>query len=192
MSESVRLRVPPTAAVAEAQDKRGCISSFVDLAGDEAKVDRLEKDIATTKKGRHQPSTMLHLLGVNLPDRKLVPVALSHFYGIGRRNAEQLCNALLIHPRAKLQDLTDAQINQLQERLNKMTLEGDLKRDIKNRVLHERQLGTVRGRRFELGLPVNGQRTRTNAQTASKLNRRWLTKDYSTYVVPRMFLVVLE
>ncbi|KAI9189932.1 hypothetical protein H9P43_001365 [Blastocladiella emersonii ATCC 22665] len=126
---------------------------------------------------------MLHLLGVNLPDKKKVPVALSYFYGIGRPLGEKICHQLSIHPECKLQELTDAQINQLGELLNKMTIEGDLKREIKNRVLHHRQIGTVTGRKFELGLPVRGQRTRTNAETASKLNRRWLAKDYSTMAV---------
>ncbi|KAJ3349802.1 hypothetical protein GGF32_005218 [Allomyces javanicus] len=128
---------------------------------------------------------MLHLLGVNLPDRKKVPVSLSYFFGVGRKLGEQICHQLSIHPACKLQDLTDAQINQLGELLNKMTLEGDLKREIKNRVLHHRQIGTVTGKKFELGLPVRGQRTRTNARTANKLNRRWLAKDYSTMTTPR-------
>ncbi|KAI9221946.1 hypothetical protein BC828DRAFT_379697 [Blastocladiella britannica] len=123
---------------------------------------------------------MLHLLGVNLPDKKSVPVALSHFYGIGRPLGATICHQLSIHPHCKLQDLTDAQINSLGELLNRMTIEGDLKRDVKNRVLHHRQVGTVTGRKFELGLPVRGQRSRTNGETANKLNRRWLAKDFST------------
>ncbi|KAI9139766.1 hypothetical protein BKA69DRAFT_1126323 [Paraphysoderma sedebokerense] len=127
---------------------------------------------------------MLHLLGVNLPDRKTVPVALSYFYGIGRPLAAKICNQLSIHPACKLQELSETQINQLGEILNKMTLEGDLRREIKNRVLHHKQIGTVKGRKFELGLPVRGQRYRTNAVTAGKLNKRWLAKDYSTYCRP--------
>jgi small subunit ribosomal protein S13 len=124
---------------------------------------------------------MLHLLGVSLPEHKKVPVALSHFYGIGQKLGQNICNQLSIHPSCKLQELNEDKLNKLGELLNKMTLEGDLKREIKNRILHHRQIGTVTGRKFELGLPVRGQRMRTNARTASRLNRRWLTKDYSTY-----------
>ncbi|KAJ1497609.1 hypothetical protein HMI54_001066 [Coelomomyces lativittatus] len=124
---------------------------------------------------------MLHLLGVNLPDHKRVPVALSRFYGIGYALGTQLCHKLLIHPHCKLGELTTSQINALGTLLNGMTLEAELKRQTQHRILHHVQLNTVKGMKFKLGLPVRGQRVRTNARTAEKLNKKWLVKSLTTY-----------
>ncbi|KAK9718041.1 hypothetical protein K7432_005770 [Basidiobolus ranarum] len=117
---------------------------------------------------------MLHLLGVNLPDKKVVRIALTYFYGIGHSTAEKLCNRLSIHKECKLSELSDTQINQLSGLLTDMTIESDLRRQIKNNVLHLRQINSYVGKRHALGLPVHGQRTRTNSKTARKLNGRFL------------------
>jgi small subunit ribosomal protein S13 len=117
---------------------------------------------------------MLHLLGVNLPDKKVVHIALQYFYGIGPHLSKQLCNRLSIHRMCKLSELSESQIASLSTELSTMTLESDLKRQIQNNVLHHRRIGTYRGRRHAASLPVRGQRTRTNAKTAKRLNGRWL------------------
>ncbi|KAI9228409.1 MAG: hypothetical protein DHS80DRAFT_27268 [Piptocephalis tieghemiana] len=117
---------------------------------------------------------MLHLLGVNLPDKKVVHVALTYFYGIGPETARRLCDRMSIHRTAKLQELTEPQINALSTHLTNMTLEADLRRQTQNNIIRLRRINTYRGRRLAAGLPVRGQRTRTNAKTAKRLNARWL------------------
>ncbi|KAI8322700.1 ribosomal protein S13 [Martensiomyces pterosporus] len=122
---------------------------------------------------------MLHLLGVNLPDQKIVSVALTYFYGIGPATAQKICSKLSIYKECKLSELTEGQLNQLSGVLSDMTLENDLERQVKANVQHLRQIGTYVGKRHAMGLPVHGQRTRNNTKTAKKLNGRLLRK-YST------------
>ncbi|KAJ1988190.1 hypothetical protein H4R33_002522 [Dimargaris cristalligena] len=124
---------------------------------------------------------MLHLLGVNLPDQKILSVALTYFYGIGPKTAEGICNRLCIHRQCKLQELSETQINELSEVLSKMTLEADLRRQIKDNIIRLRTMGTYRGRRHHLGLPVHGQNTRNNAKTARKLNPGILRRHYHVF-----------
>ncbi|OZJ02421.1 hypothetical protein BZG36_04769 [Bifiguratus adelaidae] len=119
---------------------------------------------------------MLHLLGVNLPDRKIVLVALTYFYGIGAPTARKLCDQLAIHRSAKLADLTEAQITQLSSLLSTKTIESDLKREIRANITRLRTIGSYVGRRHAMSLPVRGQNTQNNAKTAKKLNGRWLRR----------------
>ncbi|KAI8869566.1 ribosomal protein S13, partial [Ramicandelaber brevisporus] len=113
---------------------------------------------------------MLYLLGVNLPDKKIVSVALSYFYGIGRKKGEQICNQLGIHKHCKLHELSDSQLDDLSRVLAGMTLENELRREERGNITRLRQIGSYRGMRHSLGLPVNGQRTKNNGQTAKRLN----------------------
>ncbi|PIA16038.1 ribosomal protein S13 [Coemansia reversa NRRL 1564] len=122
---------------------------------------------------------MLHLLGVNLPDRKIVLVALTYFYGIGPQTARKVCSQLSIHKECKMNELSETKVNQLSSILSNMTLENDLKRKISANVHHLREIGTYVGKRHAMGMPVHGQHTLNNSKTAKKLNRRWLRK-YST------------
>jgi small subunit ribosomal protein S13 len=114
----------------------------------------------------------MYLLGVNLPDAKRVSVALKSFYGIGRPRAEELCDRLLIHPGARLSELTAPQVATLAAALNGMTLEADARREVRARVQAMVDARTYRGLRHVRGFPVKGQRTRTNGSTASRLNGR--------------------
>ncbi|ORX73394.1 ribosomal protein S13 [Linderina pennispora] len=122
---------------------------------------------------------MLHLLGVNLPDQKVVSIALTYFYGIGPVTAQKICSKLSIHKQCKLSELTEGQLNQLSGVLSNMTLENDLERQVKANVQHLRAIGTYVGKRHAMMLPVHGQRTRNNSKTAKKINGRMLRK-YST------------
>ncbi|KAJ2794446.1 hypothetical protein FBU31_006435 [Coemansia sp. 'formosensis'] len=122
---------------------------------------------------------MLHLLGVNLPDQKVVSVALTYFYGIGPLTARKICSRLSFHKECKLSELTEGQLNQLSGVLSEMTIENDLKRQVSANVQHLRQIGTYIGKRHAMGLPVHGQKTRGNSVTAKKLNGKMLRK-YST------------
>ncbi|KAJ2782323.1 Palmitoyl-protein thioesterase 1 [Coemansia javaensis] len=119
---------------------------------------------------------MLLLLGVNLPDQKVVSVALTYFYGIGPLTARRICSRLSLHRECKLSELSEGQLNQLSTVLSEMTIENDLKRQIGANVQHLREIGTYVGKRHAMGLPVHGQRTRNNSKTAKRFNGIWLRK----------------
>ncbi|KAG0291657.1 hypothetical protein BGZ98_002947 [Dissophora globulifera] len=128
---------------------------------------------------------MLHLLGVNLPDQKLVQYALPLFYGIGQRASVKILAALAIHKTCKISDLSETQVNQLSSLLSDMTIESDLRKEVRANIMHHRTIGSYVGRRHAMGLPVRGQNTRNNAKTARRLNGRWLKaerKEYSSSV----------
>ncbi|KAJ2758130.1 hypothetical protein IWQ56_006082 [Coemansia nantahalensis] len=122
---------------------------------------------------------MLLLLGVNLPDQKVVSVALTYFYGIGPLTARKICSRLSIHRECKLSELTESQLNHLSSELSEMTIENDLKRQVSANVRHLREIGTYVGKRHAMGMPVHGQRTHNNSMTAKKLNGRML-RGFST------------
>ncbi|KAI1315397.1 hypothetical protein EDD11_000901 [Mortierella claussenii] len=128
---------------------------------------------------------MLHLLGVNLPDQKLVQYALPFFYGIGQKTSVKILASLSIHKTCKIADLSEPQINQLSSLLSDMKIESDLRKQIRANILHHRSIGSYVGRRHAMGLPVRGQNTRNNAKTARRLNGRWLKgekREYSSLV----------
>ncbi|KAI9493417.1 hypothetical protein BDB00DRAFT_822965 [Zychaea mexicana] len=119
---------------------------------------------------------MLHLLGVNLPDRKLVSTALQYFYGIGEPTAVKVCEQLKFSKTLKVSELNEVQINDLTNQLSSMTIETDLKRQIREHVMHHRNINNYIGKRHAMSLPVRGQRTRNNAKTAKKQNGRWVQR----------------
>eukprot|EP00842_Homolaphlyctis_polyrhiza_P006784 jgi/Hompol1/7106/HPOL_004006-RA len=111
---------------------------------------------------------MLYLLGINLPDHKLVHIALTSIYGVGRKTGETICHRLAIHPQCRLKDLPEAKITQLSAMLNSMTIEAELRRERENRIKALADMGTYRGSRHKAGFPANGQRTKSNANTARR------------------------
>ncbi|KAI7870565.1 hypothetical protein BDF14DRAFT_1487456 [Spinellus fusiger] len=119
---------------------------------------------------------MLHLLGVNLPDRKLVSTALQYFYGIGEPTAMKMCATMAIPPTTKVAELNELQVNELTNTLASMTIESDLKREVRDHVMHHRNINNYTGRRHAMSLPVRGQRTRNNAKNAKKMNGRWVQR----------------
>ena len=108
---------------------------------------------------------MARIAGVNLPVQKHIWVALTHIYGIGRTRAYQLCEATGVAPETKVRDLTEAEQEKLRQELGKITVEGDLRREVAMNIKRLMDLGCYRGLRHRRGLPVRGQRTRTNART---------------------------
>jgi small subunit ribosomal protein S13 len=114
---------------------------------------------------------MVYLLGINLPDKKLVHIALTSIYGIGLHTAQRLCHKLEIHPACRLENLGDEKIVMLSQELNQMNIDSAIKKQVKQSILKLVTLGTYRGLRHQAGLPVRGQKTRTNAATAKKLNK---------------------
>ena len=108
---------------------------------------------------------MARIAGVNVPDRKHAVIALTAIYGIGRTRAGNICSSVGIDPTARLQDLTEEQIDSIRAEVAKFTLEGDLRREVSMNIKRLMDLGTNRGIRHRRGLPVRGQRTQTNART---------------------------
>jgi small subunit ribosomal protein S13 len=108
---------------------------------------------------------MARIGGVNIANHQHAEVALTAIYGIGRSRARMICTAAGINTATKIKDLSDTDMEKLREQVAKFTTEGDLRREISMNIKRLMDLGTWRGKRHRAGLPVRGQRTRTNART---------------------------
>jgi len=108
---------------------------------------------------------MARIAGVNIPDRKHAVIALTSIYGIGRMRAAQICDAAGVAADVKIKDLTEEEIDKLRAEIAKLSVEGDLRREISMNIKRLMDLGCNRGIRHRRGLPLRGQRTRTNART---------------------------
>ena len=108
---------------------------------------------------------MARIAGVNIPDNKHAVISLTYIYGIGRTTAKKLCAGNNIAEDAKIADLTEEQLDSLRNAIAKMTVEGDLRREISMNIKRLMDLGCYRGIRHRRKLPVRGQRTHTNART---------------------------
>ena len=108
---------------------------------------------------------MARIGGVNIPNHQHAEIALTAIFGIGRARARMICAAAGVSHAAKVKDLSDTQMDKLREQVSKVTVEGELRREVSMNIKRLIDLGTWRGKRHRLGLPVRGQRTRTNART---------------------------
>ena len=108
---------------------------------------------------------MARIAGVNLPVQKHVWVGLQNIFGIGRTRSKQVCVAAGVDSSIKIRDLTEAQVEHLRAEIAKFVVEGDLRREVGISIKRLMDLGCYRGLRHRRGLPVRGQRTRTNART---------------------------
>ena len=109
---------------------------------------------------------MARIAGVNLPNQKRLEVGLTYIYGIGRTTALEVCAELGLSPDTKVKDLTDEETTKLQRHIDSsLQVEGDLRRERSQAVKRLTEIGCYRGVRHRRGLPVNGQRTKTNART---------------------------
>jgi small subunit ribosomal protein S13 len=108
---------------------------------------------------------MARIGGVNIPNHQHAEIALTAIFGIGRARARQVCEAAGIKSVTKIKDLSDNEMDKLREQVAKVPIEGDLRREVSMNIKRLIDLGTWRGKRHRLGLPVRGQRTRTNART---------------------------
>ncbi len=109
---------------------------------------------------------MARISGVDLPREKRVEIALTYIYGIGLTTSQQLLERTGINPDTRVRDLTDDETNRLREIIDKeMRVEGDLRREVSMNIKRLMDIGAYRGLRHRRGLPVRGQRTRTNART---------------------------
>lgn len=107
----------------------------------------------------------MRIVGVNIPDDKRIDIALSYIYGIGRQNTKPILEKAGIDFATRTKDLTEEQIKTLTQILDKYKIEGDLKADIAANIRRLKETGSYRGIRHSRGLPVRGQRTRSNART---------------------------
>jgi small subunit ribosomal protein S13 len=109
---------------------------------------------------------MARIAGVNLPREKRTEIGLTYIYGVGRTTAQKICTELGIDVNTKVRDLTDAEVARLRAHIDaNVTVEGDLRRERSSDIKRLMEIGCYRGIRHRRGLPVNGQRTRTNART---------------------------
>jgi small subunit ribosomal protein S13 len=109
---------------------------------------------------------MARIAGVDLPREKRVEIALTYIYGIGGPSAEKILSETHVNPDTRVRDLTEEEVNKLREAIDKsFTVEGDLRREVALSIKRLIEIGCYRGTRHRRGLPVRGQRTKTNART---------------------------
>ena len=109
---------------------------------------------------------MARIAGVNLPNQKRLEIGLTYIYGIGKPTAQRVAAALALNPDTKIRDLTDEEVTRLRQYIDEnLEVEGDLRRERSQAIKRLSEIGAYRGFRHRRGLPVNGQRTRTNART---------------------------
>jgi small subunit ribosomal protein S13 len=108
---------------------------------------------------------MARIAGINIPPHKHAEIGLTAIYGIGRTTAQKICEAVGIPYSKKIKDLNDADLEKIREEIGRITIEGDLRREMSINIKRLMDLGCYRGMRHRRGLPVRGQRTKTNART---------------------------
>ena len=109
---------------------------------------------------------MARIAGVNLPNQKRIEIGLTYIYGIGQPSAHKICLALGLSPDTKVRDLTEEEVAKLREFIDTgYQVEGDLRRERTQAIKRLQEIGSYRGLRHRRNLPVNGQRTKTNART---------------------------
>lgn len=114
---------------------------------------------------------MARIAGINLPVHKHTGIALTAIYGIGHSTAKQICHEVNIDASRKISDLTNEEIEAIREEVGKLNVEGDLRRTVSMSIKRLMDLGCYRGQRHRKGLPLRGQRTKTNAKTRKKRKR---------------------
>jgi small subunit ribosomal protein S13 len=111
-------------------------------------------------------NSMARIAGIDLPREKRVEIALTYIYGIGKPSADKILSETGVNPDTRVRDLTEEEVNKLREFIDKsFMVEGDLRRKIALNIKRLMEIGSYRGLRHRRGLPVRGQRTKTNART---------------------------
>ena len=108
---------------------------------------------------------MARIAGINIPPHKHAEIGLTSIYGIGRTTAQKICTTVGIPYSKKIKDLSDVDLKRIRDEIGRLTIEGDLRRELSISIKRLMDLGCYRGFRHRRGLPVRGQRTRTNART---------------------------
>ena len=110
---------------------------------------------------------MARIVGVDIPNEKRVVISLTYIYGIGLTTSQKILKACNISEDIRVKDLTDDQLNAIRNEVSKLKVEGDLRREVSLNIKRLQEIGCYRGIRHRRGLPVRGQRTKTNARTSS-------------------------
>ena len=108
---------------------------------------------------------MARIAGIDLPRDKRVEIALTYIFGIGKPTSQKVLADLGINPDTKVKDLTEAEVGEIRNYVNDLQVEGDLRREVSLNINRLREINSYRGIRHRRGLPVRGQRTKTNAKT---------------------------
>ena len=108
---------------------------------------------------------MARIVGVDIPNDKRVVVSITYIYGIGNTTAKKICKAANVDEDIRVKNLTEEQLSAIRQEIAKYKVEGDLRREVALNIKRLSEIGCYRGMRHRKGLPVNGQRTRTNART---------------------------
>jgi small subunit ribosomal protein S13 len=108
---------------------------------------------------------MARIVGVDIPNDKPVSISITYIYGIGRPTAAKICKAAKVDGAIRVKDLTDDQLNAIRSEIAKYKVEGDLRREVALNIKRLTEIGCYRGIRHKKGLPVRGQKTKTNART---------------------------
>ncbi|MBO6280175.1 MAG: 30S ribosomal protein S13 [Bacilli bacterium] len=108
---------------------------------------------------------MARIVGVDIPNDKQVAFSLTYIYGIGRTTAKKICEDAKVDPSLRVKDLSDDQMNAIRNEVSKLKVEGDLRREVALNIKRLTEIGCYRGIRHKKGLPVRGQKTKTNART---------------------------
>jgi small subunit ribosomal protein S13 len=108
---------------------------------------------------------MARIAGINIPDNKHVVISLTSIYGIGKQTAVSICESLGIDQTTKVSSLSEEQLESIRNHVNTLSVEGDLRRAVSMNIKRLMDLGCYRGLRHRRGLPLRGQRTKTNART---------------------------
>ena len=110
---------------------------------------------------------MARIAGVNLPNQKRLEIGLTYIYGIGQTTAQKICTVLELDPNEKVKDLTDEEVTKLRNYIDsELQVEGDLRREVAGDIRRKVEIGCYQGLRHRRGLPVHGQRTKTNARSS--------------------------
>ncbi|MBU0667595.1 30S ribosomal protein S13 [Patescibacteria group bacterium] len=123
---------------------------------------------------------MARIAGVNLPKEKRVEIGLTTIYGIGKNLSNRILKEVNIDPNIKINDLNENQLAILREKIEKMAVEGDLRRRVQMDVKRLQEVGSYRGFRHRKGLPVRGQQTKTNARTRKGKRKTVANKKIAT------------
>ena len=109
---------------------------------------------------------MARIAGIDLPREKRIEIGLTYIYGIGRSKAQEIIKKTGVNPDTRVRDLTDEEVNKIRDVIDRdYTVEGDVRREVSLNIKRLMEIGCYRGRRHKSGLPVRGQRTKTNART---------------------------
>ncbi|HBG81341.1 TPA: 30S ribosomal protein S13 [candidate division CPR2 bacterium] len=109
---------------------------------------------------------MARIAGVDIPKEKRVEIALTYIYGIGLKTSQKILEAAKVNPNTRVKDLAESEISKIRELIEKgNSVEGDLRREVSLNIKRLKEIGSYRGIRHKLGLPLRGQKTKTNART---------------------------